>query len=196
MENNYALIASKEAAEIAKHEAENQKGGYYPTLDFIARWNDRETGGSLFGGGSEIETADFSVQFNLPIYQGGATRSKVRQAIAQLNQAKQELSFEQSRVVRETRAAYLGVISGIQKVHALENSVVAQESALQAKENGYRSGLQTTLDVLDAQAILYFIRRDYAQARYDYLLNTLLLKHSTGSLSRFDLEQISAMLEP
>lgn len=196
IQNNYALSASREAAEIAKHEAENQKGGHWPTVEFVARWNDSVTDGSLFGGGSEIETADFAVQFNLPIYRGGGTRSKVRQAIAQHNRARQDLHFEESRVTRETRAAYLGIISGINKVHALENSVVAQESALQAKENGYRAGLNTTLDVLDAQAILYFIRRDYAQARYDYLLNTLRLKHSTGSLSRFDLEQISAMLEP
>lgn len=196
LENNYSLIASRQATEIARHEAAKQKGAYYPSLDFVARWNDRDTGGSLFGGGSNVETADYSVQFNVPIYQGGSARSKVRQALAQLNRAKLDSKFEQSLVVRETRSAYLGVNSGVNKVRALEKSLVAQQSALQAKEKGYRSGLNTTLDVLDAQAILYFIRRDYAQARYDYLLNTLRLKYSTGSLSRSDLQQISAMLEP
>jgi outer membrane protein len=195
LDSNFSLAALRHAAEIAEHEAEKQKGARYPSLEFVARWDNRDTDGSLFGGGSEVETADYSVQLNVPLYQGGGPSSKIRQAYAQLNRARQNLRFEQSQVTRDTRTAYLGTISAIEKVKALANSVKAQESAVQAKEKGYRSGLNTTLDVLDAQAILFFIRRDYAQARYDYLLNTLRLKRSTGRLSREDLQQVSNMLQ-
>ena len=165
LDSNFSLAALRHATEIAEHEAAKQKGARYPSVEFVARFDNRDTDGSLFGGGSEVETADYSIQINVPLYQGGGPSSKIRQAFAQLNRAKQELIFEQSEVTRAARAAYLGTISAIEKVKALANSVKAQESAVQAKENGYRSGLNTTLDVLDAQAILFFIRRDYAQAR-------------------------------
>ena len=49
--------------------------------------------------------------------------------------------------------------------------------------------------MLDAQRDLYLAKRDYAQARYDYLLSTLKLKQAAGTLSEPDLVEISAALQ-
>jgi outer membrane protein len=73
--------------------------------------------------------------------------------------------------------------------------VVAQQSALQAKEEGFKSGLFTLSPVLDAQRDLFLAKRDYAQARYDYLLYRLRLKQAVGTLSDADLTAIYAALE-
>jgi outer membrane protein len=71
---------------------------------------------------------------------------------------------------------------------------VAQRSALDAKQRGYGSGINTALDVLDAERDLYLIMRDHAQARYDYLLNTLRLKQAAGTLRVGDLARINEIL--
>jgi outer membrane protein len=86
-------------------------------------------------------------------------------------------------------------VGGVSLVEALRQSVSSQQSALEAKEAGVRSGVATLLVVLDAQRDLFLARRDYAQARYDYLLNGLRLKQLAGTLSERDLESIQATLK-
>jgi outer membrane protein len=193
-EQNLSLEARRQAVQIAEREIQRQKGGHYPTLDLVLRLDDRDTKGSLFGGGSQVETADIAIQFNLPLFQGGGTRSRVRQATFEYSRARQELLLEQYQVSREARNAFLGVISGVSKVQALDDSVTAQQSALELKRRGYQSGINTALHVLDAERDFYLIKRDYAQARYDYLLSILRLKNSAGILSESDLENINSML--
>ena len=80
-------------------------------------------------------------------------------------------------------------------VEALKHGVVAQQSALEAKVEGARSGLFAVLPVLDATRDLYLARRDYAQSRYDYLFNRLRLKQAAGTLSETDLVQVNAALQ-
>ena len=86
-------------------------------------------------------------------------------------------------------------MSGVSLVKALKIGVVAQQSALDAKVEGAKSGLFALLPVLDATRDLYLARRDYEQSRYDYLFNRLRLKQAAGTLSEADLVQISAALE-
>ena len=85
-------------------------------------------------------------------------------------------------------------MNGVNLVQALKQSVVAQASALEAKTEGYKAGLNTLLPVLDAQRDLYLARRDYAQSRYEYLINRLKLKQAAGTLSETDLVGISSAL--
>ena len=194
IEQNLALEARRQAVEVAEREVRRQRSDHYPTLDLVARLDNRDTDGSLFGGGSEVETADIALLFNLPLFKGGGTRSRVRQANFELQQAMQELRLEQLQVTRIARSSYLGVISGVNKVRALTESVTAQRSALEAKKRGYQSGINTALHVLDAERDLYLIKRDYAQARYDYLLSMLSLKNAAGTLSVVDLDNVDRML--
>ena len=105
------------------------------------------------------------------------------------------MEAERRQVVRETRAAYLGVLSGIKKVEALKQSIVSQQSALEVKTAGLKAGVNTLLEVLDAQRDLYFAQSDYSKARYDYLLSTIKLKQATGSLSLADLEEVNRLIK-
>jgi outer membrane protein len=108
----------------------------------------------------------------------------------------QDLTAIQRSVQRAARAAYYGIISAISKVNALDKSVSAQQLALQSKQQGNRSGLYTSLDVIDAERDVYEAKRNYARARYEYLLNTLRLKHAVGTLSEADVESINVWLRP
>ena len=103
--------------------------------------------------------------------------------------------MERRVVERATRAAFDGALSGVSLVQALKQSVVAQTSAFEAKTEGYKSGLNTLLPVLDAERDLFLAKRDYAQARYDYLLNRLKLKQAAGTLSEADLLATSMVLK-
>jgi outer membrane protein len=192
---NPGLRAKRFAADVAEGEMKKQRAGYAPTLNLVGRYNNRDQGGTLFGGGSHVETSDISLMLNLPFYEGGSTTALTEEASLRYRKSLQESEAEMRAVDRQTRAAYLGVVSAATRVKALEQGVLSQKSALQAKEESYRSGILTLIAVLDAERDLYFARRDYAKARYDYLLNGLKLKQSTGSLSDTDLEAVDALLK-
>jgi outer membrane protein len=192
LQQNLMLEAQRLAVRVAEKEVARQRAGHYPTLDLIGRYNNNETDGTLFGGGSEVETQELMLQLNIPIYEGGMVNSRTRQAASLQRKASQELVREVRAVMRQARSAYLGVQSAISRVQALEQAVVSQNLALDAKQEGFRSGLYTGLAVLDAERDLYQAKQDYALARYDYLLNGLRLKQAAGTLNYEDLAQAGA----
>jgi outer membrane protein len=187
---NPAIALQQRTVEIATKEVARQKSGHYPTLDLVGRYHNEDTSGSLFGGGSEVETSEIMLQFNLPLYQGGAVSSRARVARHQVSIAQQTLVREQRSVIRNIRAAYLGVNSALSRIEALQQSVVSSQLALDAKQEGFMSGLYTSLTVLDAERDLSLARIDFSQARYDYILNTLKLKLAVGTLNGDDLLEL------
>jgi len=193
---NPGLGFQRYEVEVARQEVNRRRSAHAPTVDLIARQNWTDTEGSLFGGGSEIESQEVLVQLNVPIFEGCYVCSRTREAIKLLKAAKQDLEKGVRAVKRETRAAYLGVKSAIKRVEALRESLVSQKLALEAKREGFRSGLYTVLAVLDAERDLYESKRDYAQARYDYILNGLRLKESVGTLCMHDISRINEWLGP
>jgi outer membrane protein len=192
---NPQLRAREQSLEVAQFEVRRQSAGRYPTLNFLTRVDDRDTGGSLFGGGSEVETADFAIQLRVPIYTGGSQGSNVREAALNVNRTVEEVKLERLTVARQARSSYLGILSGATRIEALSESLLAQRSALDAKQRGYTSGINTGLDVLDAERDLYRILREHAQARYEYLADTLRLKQAAGTLSVEDLTRINTVLQ-
>ena len=95
---------------------------------------------------------------------------------------------------RQSRDAFRGVTASISTVNALKQAVTSNQAALESAEAGNEVGTRTMIDVLDAQSNLFRAKRDYARARYDYLLNTLRLKQAAGTLSPKDLESINGYL--
>jgi outer membrane protein len=195
LEQNLSLRARRESVEVARQEVERQRAGHFPSLNLVLNHNRNDAGGTLFGGGSTTETTDVSLRLSVPLYEGGLTSAVTQEAAYRFQKAQEEFEQERRAVERAARAAYDGTLSGVSLVRALKQSVVSQESALEAKSQGFKSGVFTLLPVLDATRDLYLARRDYAQSRYEYLFNRLRLKQAAGTLAEADLESINAALE-
>ncbi len=193
---NPKILALTAAVDVARQKYETQKGAYLPTLDLVASYNNSNNGGTDFGrGGNEIAAREIALRLAVPIYDGGKVSSRVGTAALQQSIAAQALERERRTVERETRTAFQGVVSGIARVEALAASVFSNESAVAAKEEGWRAGINTGLAVLDARKDLFSSKRDHAQARYLYVLSSLKLKQAAGILSIRDLEEINAYLQ-
>ena len=163
LEYNPELKIRAYAVEAAREEVKSLKGGHYPTLDLDITYNNNDTQGSIYGGGSEVATTAATVSLNIPIYSGGLVSSRVRAATDLLSRTMQELELEQRAVKRQTLSAYDGIITDIAKVESLAKSVESYELAVEAKRVGFSSGLTTSLSVLDAERDLFFARSEYAQ---------------------------------
>jgi outer membrane protein len=194
-DNNLGLRARLESVQVAKQEVERQRAGHYPSLNLLVNHNRRDAGSTLFGGGSDVETTDVILRLTVPLFEGGLTSATTREAAYRYQKALEDAEMERRAVERATRAAFDGAVSGVSLAQALKQSVISQESSVESKDTGYRSGLFTILPVLDAQRDLYLARRDYAQSRYDYLYNRLKLKQAAGTLSESDLVSLGAALQ-
>ena len=189
--HNHQIAVAQAAAELADKEVDRNRGGHLPTIDMVANYAKNSANGGSFGVGSDTRTTSIGVQLNLPLFQGGATQSKWREADANRERAKQELENTRRNVELQTRQAYLGVVSGIAQVQALQQALKSSESLLEASKLGYEVGVRTNLDVLNAQQQAYATRRDLYQAEYNYLLSQLRLKAAVGNLSEDDLAKVN-----
>ena len=194
-QQNIEVQVRKQDLLIAEQEVQRQRAGHLPTLTLVGRINRDDEGGSLFGGDSDLETREAILQLNFPIFQGFSVRSRTREARRLLEAAKQELEKEIRNAKREARAAFLGVKSAIKNTEALRQSVVSNEIALEAKKEGFNSGLFPSLSILDAERDLHQAELEYYRSQYDYILNSLRLKRTVGTLSKEDLEGINQWLE-
>jgi outer membrane protein len=193
--SNIKLLILKHKVEVAEQEFVKQRTGHLPTVDLIGRYENQITSGTLFGSGNETETNEVMLRLSMPIFQGGYVVSRTREAKSLYRQTIKAQERQKRAVIRETRAAFLGIKSSLNRIEALQQAQTSQEIALSAKKEGYSSGLYTSLDVLDAERLLYEAIRDYLQARYDYILNSLKLKQAVGSLNEKDIAAINNWFE-
>ncbi len=195
LNQNFQLLAAEFAYQKTQEEIKRQRSGHFPTLELNASHAYSNTKGGNFGN-NKSENQAIELRLNMPLFQGGATSSRTRQALRLADQARERYEQQRRAALRQARDAYLSVLAEINRVKALGQAVISAQSALDATEAGLEVGTRTTVDVLDARRELFRAQRDHARSRYDYIINTLRLKEAAGILSISDLEQINNWLQP
>jgi outer membrane protein len=182
--------------EIATLEIARARAADGPTLDAVASVGLAKYAGRYPQGtpGSPTRSASIGLQFNLPLYTGGATGNRISETLSLEEKARNDLAAARRGVAQGTRVAYFGVQSGIAQVKALEAAESSTKLALEATQLGYRVGVRVNLDVLNAQTLLFQTQRDLARARYDVLVGGLRLQQASGQLDVADLDAVNALL--
>ncbi|GAB1235618.1 TolC family outer membrane protein [Ferrigenium sp. UT5] len=192
-QNSLPVELAQAAFELAEREVERSRGGHLPTLDIVAgHTKNVQTGGNF--GATTVTSKTVGLQLNMPLFEGGATQSKWREAEANREKARQELENARRTAELQTRQAYLGVATGMAQVRALQQAMKSNQSLLEASKLGQEVGVRTNLDVLNAQQQVFATRRDLLQAQYTYLLSHLRLKAAAGNLQEADLEWVNQAL--
>lgn len=191
-EQNINITAAEFALETADKEIDVQKAGHLPTLDLVASTGYDKTGGRF--GSTRTHADAIGLELNVPLFSGGATTSRTREARDLYDASLQRLHATRRNAQSLTRQSYLGVISGISRIEALKKAVVSNETALEATNAGFEVGTRTAVDVVAAERALSDARRNLARARYDYIINTLRLKQAAGILSDQDLALVNRWL--
>jgi outer membrane protein len=192
--DNPLVLAQQQAVAAAVQEVERNRGGHYPTLDLSASHAYNDAGGSVQGFALETRTNQVGIAFNLPLYQGGGTSSRVREAVARQEETGQRLEQLQRESALQARDAHAAVRAGLARVQALERALISNRRSLESVVLGYERGVRNASDVLIAQRVLFRTRRDLAEQRYQYLQARLRLKASVGALGDDDVEQINRLL--
>ena len=191
---NYGVVVSQLSLEVAKREIGRQRSGHYPSLDLVASSTHSKISGQTLQSGSSSNNA-VGVQWSVPIFNGFAVTSRVRESIALEDKARNDLESTRRNAAQSARQSYLGVNSGLAQVKALEAAEISSQSALESNKLGYQVGVRINIDVLNAQRQLYSTRRDLSRARYDTIMSGLRLKAASGSLAEEDLVPVNNLLQ-
>ena len=187
---------AQENLTFSSQDVQRNRGAHHPTLDAFASVTESTSRSDLQGGsGTETNAKVIGLQLAIPLYQGGAINSRVREALANEDRARQDLENARRSAELAARSGYLGVTSGIAQVRALEAALVSNQSSLDSTRLGQEVGVRTQVDVLNAQQLLFSARRALAEARYNYILSLLRLIAATGQLTEADLQRVNAWLE-
>lgn len=191
---NLEVAAALTAAEVAEAEIGIASAGHYPTIDIEGGHGYISRGGQF--GQNESTTSDIGIRLNVPLYEGGAVTSRTRQAGHQHEVALDRVEGARRATYRLTRESFLGVMTQISAVSALQQAVKSSATALESTRAGFEVGTRTTVDVVTAERGLSQARRDLARARYEYILNLLRLKQAAGTLGPDDLALTNSWLKP
>ena len=192
---NPSLRVARKLKEDAEQVISLERSGHFPSLDIVGEKSYTSQSDSNFGGSTKVHQDTLSLRFNLPLFEGGNVLSKTREARHRMDQAMQNEEKQRRLVIRKSREAYNGVVSGISRVKALRQALISGKQALVSTEAGYEVGTRTTVDVLNVRRDFFKAKIDYSSSLYDYILSSLRLKQSAGSLSRNDLVLVNRWLE-
>lgn len=190
--HNLELQAARKGVDAARARVRAGYAGHAPVLTATASYSQNTESPA-----SEANAADTSVQLQLtlPLFSGGATQSRAREAGYQLRQSEAQLDQRQREISTSARNLFHTVSADIEQIQARCQAIVSANSALHATKGGYDIGTRNVLDLLDAQQRLYGVQRDYLNARYDFIVNVLQLKQVNGSLSPSDLTDLNAWIK-
>ncbi len=191
IDQNFALEAARFGAEASRIGIKSTTTQHLPSLNIKSAIN-RAT--SALG---TPKTTNSSVGLNvsMPLFNGGAVSSKTRQAVHNYEKTQKEVERLHRQTESKTRQAYRGVLTQISQTAAQKQAIISAESALKATEASFNVGTRTIVDVLTAQTNLIEAQQNYANARYDYIIQTVRLKQAAGILCPEEIQHINAWLK-
>lgn len=163
----------------------------YPTVDFALSAQKSDIGFEN-SQSSRTETYVASLNFSMPLYQGGSGSARKAESRALLRIAQFEYEEVRRNILKSLRASFLNTEASQARIIAAKNALNSAEKSYEAQEKGLTYGAVTVVDVLDALRERYRVRRDYRQAQYDYVTNWISLLGLSGELSASHVIQIDS----
>jgi TolC family type I secretion outer membrane protein len=198
-ENNLELQIKKDELKIAEREIDSRRSDHYPTIDAIAnRSRNWDKGGYPYGAikneGMRSYSDTIGVEISIPIFSGGMTSSKVREAVLLKSKLEEDVEYLRRGVELKVRDYYLSLQTNFSEISAYQQAMEAATLQLESTKLGFQEGLRNSVEVLDSQQILFNAKLNILESRYNYIMNFINLKLSAGMLSIEDLDEINQYL--
>ncbi|GIX31837.1 MAG: hypothetical protein KatS3mg124_2309 [Porticoccaceae bacterium] len=202
--HNLELRIARLGEEAARYHAQARKYEHLPRLAGTLSWQDVDQDATFDDNTTSLRDADekldsettaAALTLSMPLFSGGLISAQRRQALHQHVEAEERAELALRNTILEARSAWQELATQAAVVAARRQAITSAESALEATRAGYEVGTRNIVDLLFAERNLHQARRDYANARYDYVAANLALKKVAGQLSPEDLYALDRWLE-
>jgi outer membrane protein TolC len=181
-EKNPELKAAMAALRATQEEVSAARAGHLPSLALDYFYGIDATHFAVRTDGLRNLGYAASATLDIPIFNWGATQSKVRQSLIRKEQAKLELTTAQKQVLANIETFYNEAETAASQLATLEESVGFATESLRLIGLRYTAGESTVLEVVDAQNTLNSARNAYVDGSRRYKIALANLQTLTGTL--------------
>lgn len=168
---------------LQKESLKIAQAGWLPKVFLFADWERAKPNPvdmTDLGWGEEVSGG---VKTEFPIFDGLKTLGRVMQEKATLRQKQTNLKDTEERALLETRQAYLSLKDATEFVESQRANLGRAEEGFRLARVGYQNGVNTQVEVMDAQQALTVAKGNYYRAVYDHMVAKLMLEKATGELT-------------
>lgn len=180
--NNYTLKAAKKALKAAKYNVTAQKGALLPEVSFTAA-SGKKTVSSHTTRDPSVHSNEYTLDMNIPLYSGGATRAEIRKSKYRRWAAQEQLRAAENGVEAGVTDSWALMQTSQSNIESIKEQVKASAIALEGTQKEEMLGNRTVLDVLNAYQTLLASQVNEVKARHDYYVSGLQLLQSMGKLT-------------
>jgi outer membrane protein len=193
-QNLDVLIAQKDELS-AQRNHKSKISSHLPSVNLVGTYGVSESESFQNPTGPETTATYVGVQVSMPLFAGGATWAGQKQAYYQRQAAEKGLEAAQRGTVVNVRNQYRMLEADIARVKARKQAMTSAQSAMEATQTGYEVGTRNIVEVLTAQRGVFGAQLNYANARYDYVINLLKFRQTVGELSAADIDEVNNWLQ-
>ncbi len=182
--DNPDLRAALALVQQAGHEVTGARAGYLPSLSFDYFYGIDATRFAVNNeqGFSNLGTSALAT-VNIPIWNWGATQSRIKQAELRRTQAQRELSLAQRKLLAKIKSLYAEADTALNELSGLGRSAELSAESLRLTTLRYRGGEATVLEVVDAQTTFAQANTAYQDGAVRYRVALANLQTLTGVLT-------------
>ncbi len=192
---NPAISAKQIAIEAAENNVTVQKSKYLPVADLQLNYYDTNTGFQSSNLGANVQTEVAAINVSVPLFSGGTTTHQMFEAKHRLQLSKNDNEAAIRGITKETSDAFLSANANARHIKAAQKALDSAGKSREAMERGYHYGVVTISDVIKAQQDEFSAKKDFSQAKYNYIKNRIRFMHAIGSIAEENLQEINGWLE-
>jgi outer membrane protein TolC len=185
--DNPELRAALAAVQVTDHDVTGARSGYLPSLllDYFYGIDAAHFAVNTAVDGQKFSNLGSSVvgTLNIPVWNWGATHSRVKQAELRRSQATRELSLAQRKLVAQIQSLYAEANTAANELSGLQRSAELAGESLRLLTLRYRNGESTVLEVVDAQTTFALANTAYQDGAVRYRVALANLQTLTGVLT-------------
>lgn len=194
--SNYSGIKlAKIQRKVVSQQRNATRANHLPTVNLFANYVDGENAPTFTSDPTDSSITSYGIQVSLPLLAGGSRYGASKQAAQNYAVADFQLEQQKRSVKTNVRSLYRQLQTSVKNIQARRQAITSAESALEATETGYEVGTRNIVEVLNAQNNLFRAKRDYANARYDYISGLMNLKFYAGTLNEADIDALNVWLD-
>jgi len=186
---NPDIRAALETVKAAGHDVTEARAGYLPSLG-LDYWYGIDAPNFGVNSPTKVNGQSFSnlgssasATLNIPIWNWGATQSRVKQAELRRTQTQRELSLTQRKLLAEIQSLYAEADTALNELAGLGRSAELAAESLRLTILRYKGGEATVLEVVDAQTTNAQSNAAYQDGAVRYRVALANLQTLTGVLT-------------
>lgn len=183
-EANPNLLAAQHIERAARDGVDVVFGELLPEINLLG---DLSTEEDLSRSGVQTDSASILARIVIPLYEGGGTHSRVREAKERVSQRRQDIETQRRAAGQFASTAWRALETARAQIASFESQIRAAEIALEGVQQEAAVGSRTVLDILDAEQELLDGRVSLVRARRDEVVASYQVLSAIGRLTAMDL---------